>query len=95
MNDYDLNIDFSSSSSYIFIIYYKKDDNKYFLRTFKDKQIPGQWLLMIKLDREYPLVKKEIISISDYFFQIITNQDKIEIKKLAIKNNINSEYILS
>jgi hypothetical protein len=95
MNDYDLNIDFSSSSSYIFIIYYKKDDNKYFLRTFKDKQITGQWLLMIKLDREYPLVKKEIISISDYFFQIITNQDKIEIKKLAIKNNINSEYILS
>jgi hypothetical protein len=93
MNDFDLNIDYPSSSSYIFIIYYKKEDNKYYLRTFKDKQISGQWLLMIKLDKEYQLIKKEIISISDYFFQIITNQDKIEIKRLAMKNNINPEYI--
>jgi hypothetical protein len=92
-NDYDLNLDYASNSSYIFIIYYKKEDNKYYLRTFKDKQISGLWILMIKLDREYQLIQKEIISISDHFFQIITNQDKIEIKKLELKNSTNSEYL--
>jgi hypothetical protein len=92
LNDFDLNIEFSSASSFIFIIYYKKESNKYYLRTFKDKQIPGQWLLMIKIEKDFVLSKKEIFSISDYFFQIITTNDKIEIKKLAIKNKQDSEY---
>jgi hypothetical protein len=69
----------------VFIIYYKKDTNKFSLRTFKDKQIPGNSLLMIKLEKNYILTKKEIISVSDNYFQLTAYPDRLDIQKLAIK----------
>ncbi len=91
INDFDLNLDFPCGSSYMFIIYYRKEVKNYFIRTFKDKIIPANSLLMIKLDKDYILNKKEIISVSDNFFQINPLSDKIEIQKLAVKNNQETE----
>jgi hypothetical protein len=87
VNDFELSLDYPVSIIYVFIIYYKKDTNKFGLRTFKDKQIPGSSLLLIKLDDDYPITKKEIISISDNYFQLTPYNERLDIQKLAIKTN--------
>jgi hypothetical protein len=42
---------------------------------------------MIKLHRPHILVKKEIVSTSDYFFQLDPQGDILDVQRLAIKNN--------
>lgn len=64
--------------------------NSFYLRAYRDKQLPGTALVLIKIDSEYEISKKEIISISDYFFQINTSYEGIEILKLPSKLNKNT-----
>lgn len=82
---------------YVFIIYYKKgkirlkpENNSFYLRAYRDKQLPGTALVLIKIDEDYAVSKKEIIAISDYFFQINTSWEGIEILKLPSKMNQNT-----
>jgi hypothetical protein len=86
VNDFELSLDYPLSITYVFIIYFKKETNKFNLRTFKDKQIPGNSLLMIKLDNNYVINKKEIIAVSDNYFQLTSYPERLDIQKLAIKS---------
>lgn len=72
-------------SAIVFIIYYKKETSKYYLRCYRDKNNPGLSLILIKLDNVYILKKKEILAVGDLYFQLQAFQDRIEIVKLASK----------
>lgn len=51
--DFVLNSDISNSGPYLFIIYYKKEAGKYFLKSYKDKLSTVQNMAFIRLEKEY------------------------------------------
>jgi len=56
VNDFLLNIDYANVKeigAYVFIIYYKKEQNKYFLRACKDKSNTKNTMLLVKITDEY------------------------------------------
>lgn len=80
-----MNIDIKGLGAFVFIIYFKKETNRYYLRAHRDKVKNGISILMVKLDIHYILKKKEIFSIGDLYFQLQCYTDRIEVTKLASK----------
>jgi hypothetical protein len=76
-------MDTKFSGNHVFIIYFKKELNKYYLRSYRDKEKNGISLVMVKLGIEYFIRKKEILFIGDIYFQIQNYPDKLEIIKLG------------
>jgi len=83
INDYVFNItDYPENISHIFIIYYKKETNKYYIRAYKEKHSDSFPIVLIRLDNQFPAKKKQIIKIDYYFFHIIPFDDHVEIYKM-------------
>jgi hypothetical protein len=83
-----LNVKVKDVGEYIFIIYYKKDMNKYYIRTYREKGHKGVRLLLLRLDLPYILRKTEIFFIGDLYFQVtLKNENAIEIEKLPSKRS--------
>ena len=80
-----LNLNIKGIGAYVFIVYYKKENKKFYLRAHRDKANNGLSLLMIKLDSHYVLQKKEILMIGDIYFQVQTSDKRLEIVRLASK----------
>lgn len=56
VNDFLLNIDLSAIKeigAYVFIVYYKKEVNRYFIRACKDKSNSRNTMLLVKLTSGY------------------------------------------
>lgn len=94
VNDFLLNINnvnLNEIGTYVFIIYYRKETNKYCLRACKDKSNTKNTMLLIKLTNEYILNFREVISIGDVYLKIITNEGgSIEVTRLMgkVKDNM-------
>jgi len=71
INDYVLFLENAYNDlAHIFIIYYKKETNKYYLRSYKEKESNSIPLVMIKLESKFIIRKKIIIKANDCYFQI-------------------------
>ena len=88
INDFDLNLDSSLDyGPHSFIIYYKKDTSKYYIKSYRDKQHTGQVHIKIDPQNDLFLLKKEIVLLSETYFQITPHSDgKIEIQNLGFSN---------
>ena len=51
-----LNLDTGETVPHLFIIYYKKEKNKYYLRAYKEKNIKAFPIVLIKLNSELVLI---------------------------------------
>jgi hypothetical protein len=103
-SDFELNLDESfknNSGPYVFLIYYKKETNCYYIRGYREKANSISELILIKLNQhcELPLVKKEIIAMGDHYFHVNpTSECRLEIqnlgssKELSNSNNNNSPH---
>jgi hypothetical protein len=69
-----------------FIIYYRKDLNKYYIRTYKERDSQSNQIVLIKLDNSHQIKKKAIVKIADMYFQIFTSNQSIDIVKLEAKS---------
>ncbi len=80
-------MEMKGSGTYIFIIYYKKETNRFYIRTYRDKLSPSLSLVLIKLDSKYFIRKKEILAIGDIYFQLQVLPEYLEIIKLSSKSS--------
>ena len=91
VNDFVLNIsnDDSELGLFTFLIFYKKENNKYYLRAYRDKQNVGILSkVIIKIENEIVIVTNELIAIGDKYFLInIIDERVLEIKKLSSKSS--------
>jgi hypothetical protein len=81
------------SGSHVFIIYFKKESNTYYLRSYREKTINGVSLVMVKLGIDYFIKKKEIFYIGDIYFQLECFNDRMDITKLGSKVSPETKYI--
>ncbi len=87
INDYDLAFDNSNQAPHSFIIYYKKDVNKFYLKSYRDKLFTGQIHIKVDPKLEYTISKKEIVLLSENYFQITpAPSGLIEIQNLGASN---------
>ncbi len=87
INDYVLNTEVDDNSIHTFIIYYKKDVNKYYLKSYKERDFSALALVLIRIDENLLVKKKQIIKIGENYFQINPlPDDSIEIIRLESKN---------
>jgi hypothetical protein len=94
VNDYVLNIDNTDYQlNHIFFIYYRKESNQYFLRSYKEKNVQNQSypIVLVRLDKQYPLSKKQIVKIGDIYFQVTPGDDSIEIQEIDAKSPQNKK----
>ena len=85
INDYIINLDNQGNPDplpHTFIIYYRKENNKYYIRNYKEKELVNNQIVLIKLENFQFIRKKSIIRFAETYFQIFTNKDQIEIEKL-------------
>jgi len=99
INDFALNIqnneELNKSSEinilHLFLIYYKRENKKYYLKTYKDKTKFNQNLpfVLIRIDQPCAIKRKILIKVGEYFFQMIPkNEDNsLEIIQINPKNN--------
>lgn len=90
--DYELNYSKFLAYPYIFAIYFKKEENKYYIKAFSGKGSDNK-VLFIKLNnkKKFILNQKELIFTGNKIFQITPiNDNCIEIINLSKKNNINN-----
>ena len=92
MNDFVLNMNANEVGSHVFIIYYKKELNKFFIRSYRDKFIKSPNFLLIKIEESFPITRQETMMIADLFFQIKVGQDKIIITKMPCKKSPEERY---
>ena len=83
VNDFVLSIDNDNLNMlHTFIIYYKKETNKFYLRSYKEKESNSLPLILIKLEKSIIIKKKQIIKIGDSYFILFPQNDKIEVSRL-------------
>ncbi len=97
--DYELNYSKFLAYPYIFAIYFKKEENKYYIKAFSGKGSDNK-VLFIKLNSKNKFVinQKELILTGNIIFQITPlRDDSIEIINLSKKkeNEINTKYIIN
>ncbi len=87
INDFDLNLEGGEHGPHSFIIYYRKDVNKFFLKCYRDKIHTGQIHIKIDSNTEYVINKKEIVLLSETYFQLTPHSDgRLEIQNLGSSN---------
>ena len=69
-----------------FIIFYKKETSKFYLKSYRERESSKVSLVLIKIQDKFILRKKHIIKIGDSYFQIWPINDKIHINRLESKN---------
>jgi hypothetical protein len=87
INDYVLNTEVDDNSFHTFIIYYKRELNKYFLKSYKERDFSALALVLIRIDNGLLVKKKQIIKVGDNYFQVNPlPEDCLEIIRLESKN---------
>ncbi len=96
VNDYDLAFENGvGQGPHSFIIYFKRDVNKFFLKSYRDKLFTGQIHIKVDPKADFIIYKKEIFLLSESYFQITPIQSGlIEIQNLGgnIKENDSGKY---
>ena len=95
INDILIAPNFKDINSHLFVIYYRKDEKKYYIRTYKDQLSNGLSVLLVKIKKTFLIKKSEMIMIGDLFFVFllnISNSYKIlTITKLSCKRSPEEE----
>jgi hypothetical protein len=72
------------------MIFYRKDTNKYYLKSYRDKTHKGNIHIKIDSNTEFSIIKKEILFLSETYFQITPlENNQIEVQNLGKFNNDN------
>ena len=95
INDILIAPNFKDINSHLFVIYYKKEERKYYIRTYKDQFSNGLSVLLVKINKYYPIKKSEMFMIGDLFFVFKVHVEKniknISITKLSCKRSPDEE----
>lgn len=95
INDILIAPNFKDINSHFFVIYYRKEEKKYYIRTYKDQLSNGLSVLLVKIKKTFPIKKSEMFMIGDLFFVFkinISNSNKIlSITKLSCKRSPEEE----
>lgn len=98
INDLVIGSNLKDIGNHLCVIYYRKEQKKYFIRTYKDQLSNGLSVLLIKIKTNYSINRTELFMIGDLFFVILPKNNELKLKKLSCKRSpeeLNRSFTIS